>query len=63
MVTALMNALLGGVRHLAVIYVLGMFLSNILVGWVALEICALATAAGNANRSKGRSLLLKTAHH
>ena len=36
MVTALMNALLAGASTL--VYVIGMFLSNILVGWVALEI-------------------------
>jgi F0F1-type ATP synthase membrane subunit a len=36
MVIALMNALLAGTPTL--VYVLGMFLSNVLVAWIALEI-------------------------
>jgi NADH-quinone oxidoreductase subunit H len=41
MVTAFMNALLGGFRDsdsMMWVYVLGMFLSNFLVGWIALEL-------------------------
>jgi NADH-quinone oxidoreductase subunit H len=41
MVTAFMNALLSDFREsdsMMWVYVLGMFLSNVLVGWIALEV-------------------------
>jgi NADH-quinone oxidoreductase subunit H len=47
MVTAFMNALLRGVPGW--LYVLGMFLSNVLVGWIALEV---ARSYGHKEREK-----------
>jgi NADH-quinone oxidoreductase subunit H len=62
MVTALMNALLRGTPTL--VYVLGMFLSNVALGWVALEI---ARSYSRREREKAEGAkaeaLMEAAHH
>jgi NADH-quinone oxidoreductase subunit H len=60
MVTALMNALLAGTP--AWLYALGMFLSNVLVAWIALEI---ARSYGRREREKleGKPQVAEPAHH
>ena len=62
MVTALMNALLAGTS--TVVYVLGMFLSNILIAWIALEI---ARSYSRKEREKAggskAAALAEAAHH
>jgi len=62
MVTALMNALLRGTPTL--VYVFGMFLSNVVVGWVALEI---ARSYSRREREKVEGpkadVVMETAHH
>jgi NADH-quinone oxidoreductase subunit H len=62
MVTALMNALLRGTPTL--VYVLGMFLSNVVLGWVALEI---ARSYSRKEREKAEGskaeAIMEAAHH
>lgn len=59
MVTALMNALLKGADNW--LYVTGMFLSNIIVGWVSLEV-ARSTARQERERLEGPKQVVE-AHH
>jgi len=59
-VTALMNALLSGFDLW--VYVLGMFLSNILVAWVALEI-ARSYSRREREKVEGPKPVVETAHH
>jgi NADH-quinone oxidoreductase subunit H len=63
-VTALMNAFLGGFRtpETMWIYVLGMFLSNILVGWGALEI-ARSYSRREREKVERPKPVVETAHH
>ena len=60
MVTALMNALLSGLDPW--IYVLGMFLSNILVAWGALEVARYYSRAER-EKIEGPKPVVETAHH
>jgi NADH-quinone oxidoreductase subunit H len=60
MVTALMNALLAGTPTW--VYVLGMFLSNIVVGWIALEI-ARSYGRKERERVEGPKPIAEVAHH
>src|SRR5215216_140792 len=62
MVTALMNVLLTGTSPL--IYVLGMFLSNILLGWIALEI-ARSYSRKEREKTEGSkaAAIAEAAHH
>jgi len=60
MVTALMNALLAGTPTW--LYISGMFLSNILVGWGALEI-ARSYSRKEREKVEGPKPVVETAHH
>ena len=60
MVTALMNALLAGTSTW--LYISGMFLSNVLVGWVALEI-ARSYSRREREKLEGPKPVVETAHH
>jgi NADH-quinone oxidoreductase subunit H len=60
MVTALMNALLSGLNPW--IYGIGMFLSNVIVAWIALEI-ARSYSRRERERVEGKPQVVETAHH
>jgi len=65
MVTAFMNALLAGYRDdpaTTWIYVLGMFLSNVLLAWGALEI-ARSYSRGEREKVEGKVQVAEVAHH
>ena len=60
MVTALMNVLLAGTSTW--LYISGMFLSNVLVAWIALEI-ARSHSRKERERVEGPKPVVETAHH
>ena len=60
MVVALMNALLAGTPTL--VYALGMFLSNVVVGWIALEI-ARSYSRKERERVEGPKPVVEAVHH
>jgi NADH-quinone oxidoreductase subunit H len=60
MVTALMNALLAGTSSW--LYISGMFISNVLIAWIALEI-ARSVSRKERERVEGKHQVAEPAHH